>query len=24
VVRARTRQYEDSVASFSTAVAHHV
>jgi hypothetical protein len=24
VVRARTRKYEDSVASFSTAVAHHV
>jgi hypothetical protein len=24
VVRARTRQYEDSVASFSTTVAHHV
>jgi len=24
VVRARTRQYEDSVASFSTAMAHHV
>jgi hypothetical protein len=24
VVRARSRQYEDSVASFSTAVAHHV
>jgi len=24
VVRARSRQYEDSVASFSTGVAHHV
>jgi hypothetical protein len=24
IVRARARQHEDSVASFSTAVAHHV